>query len=259
MNTGDEIDHNEHGRCIVTHVWLDSLGVVPGRNGKLVIISKDEAMKISDNKSKDTPHDANGERLEVGDLVVHTKTPDEAEIVREISGVVTTTDKNTSAHSKWTKITALTPAQYLPLARRTLSDELRKDDRLRLAYLALGFYDELLEFQSDQTVDEAGDVLWYADQFIDELRSRNVGLYHCGIGARESQKRWTESIKKGAFHLDEGHLEILLASACAQVEWIKTFARQWGGPEYTIGHIRLENIKKLYRRHPDGWSGVDHG
>lgn len=150
----------------------------------------------------------------------------------------------------------LTIEEYLPLARRTLSDELRGNPRLRFAYLATGLYDEMLEFQRDQSVDEAGDVLWYAEQLIDEVERQGTKPVGIPLHVNSSPMQWTDMIKKGGFHLSESHLEILHASAVAAVMWVKDFARQWGGEDYTLGHIRAENIAKLRKRHPDGWSGV---
>ena len=75
MNTGDQITHEKHGRCTVTHIWFDWLGVVPvhGSDSEMIIIPREGAMEAGEMTRLERQARGLLDDVEVGDFVVEIK------------------------------------------------------------------------------------------------------------------------------------------------------------------------------------------
>ena len=150
------------------------------------------------------------------------------------------------------KVISLTRAQYLPLARRTLRDDLKGDTEAariaRMLYLCIGAFDEYGELRESEFMtgkfcaEEAGDVLWYVEQALDELPDKKPENFE--------GYRHLNTIKKAIAHERDEHIDLLSGWLHYIRERVDVFSFRDGT---TLGEVRLQNIKKLYRRYPGGF------
>lgn len=147
------------------------------------------------------------------------------------------------------KITTLTAAEYLPLARRTLPADLTRKERLGM--LTRGVCGEYGELSASESVEEIGDLLWYASLLVAE-----VAVDPCNFESFGSPITWLhmdgnrrdEALKKAIYHdVDTCVLEELAAEAMLVCQ------RSAASAGVDLGEVRLANIKKLIRRYPDGF------
>lgn len=242
-------DMAKHLRSVAEHppeemLWLVADMVTTGDD--LRGLAEREA-QVEDGR----PVDATGEPLEVGDLV---RVEGELWVVAKIQRragqwqIILDEERWTWALPEHcTKITELTAEEYLPLARRTMDPDLTKKERL--AMLAMGVIGEMNEFiwcrKTDQIVAEAGDVLWYAEQLIDEIGELQGDGY--SVYDWENVALW-EIVKKAVFH-DVGvdKLRQIAASAIVHVQ------EHFDEMGVDMGIARVENVKKLFGRYPNGF------
>ena len=207
----------------------------------------------------DQPRDANGEVLEVGDIVEWDgqRTPPPPSIVTRFQRgdkfwTVRTHDGGNDYQHHWTKVTNLSHSNYLRLARRTLDPEMTR--RERLGMLTRGVCGEYGEYISDPSAEEVGDLLWYATILADEIGKDGDDerwIEHIGlpiVWLHMNGNRRDEYIKKAIYHdVAAENLEEIAAEGLA----VCHYAAEQGGLD--IGEIRYRNIRKLIDRYPDGF------
>ena len=208
--------------------------------------------------------DANGELLEVGDLVQFEGFP-RIYVVTEFGSVRHLTPELEGPaildRSGVRKLTSLTEEQYLPLARRTLPDDMTQKERLSMLVMGcIGEAEEVYRVSrkykyplwADDMVKEIGDLEWYATLLADECQKMGIKrpddqpptIVHPAFDAAAMM----ELLKKAIFHnVDQYHLADLTLAAQA-------YAESWAGTVgVDLGEIRLANIQKLIARYPDGF------
>ena len=207
----------------------------------------EELLGEADRAEPATPCDRNGELLEVGDLVSanrrfsyqFTKVDQQGEIwFQDIKDGWEGTLK-----PGWVKkLTSLTRDQYLPLARRTLSPDLTKKETLSM--LTLGAMGEWEEWMSSKTAEELGDCLWYLTLLCDEL---NAFGYGAATGF-SSPSAVVEVMKKYIYHdtHDAQAREMVWRWLCHAEDCAVLVGS-------TAEELRLQNIKKLLARYPEGF------
>lgn len=249
-------DMAKHLRSVAEHPpeeMLRSVADMVGTGDDLRGLAEREA-QVEDGR----PVDATGEPLEVGDLV---RVEGELWVVAKIQRragqwqIIFDAEKWTWSlpeHWTWslpghcTKITTLTREEYLPLARRTMDPDLNKKERL--AMLAMGLIGETNEFLNsygEDEIEEAGDVLWYAEQLLDEVGPPGPNTLHYDT---DDPALW-EVVKKAVFHGVD--VDILGALAVGAIEAVEEVVVNDHG--VLLGEVRVENIKKLLRRYPEGF------
>ena len=202
------------------------------------------------------PVDGNGEALEVGDVVDYTLAEEECiAIIGNITcedgeWVARTADGHGKDHSRhWKKLHSLTPEQYVPLARRTVDGDMT--DRERLAEHSLGLIEEIGEFYQGPCADKAGDVLWYVEMVLDVI-GKMGGYQQVDTLPEWWSSDWIGIVKKAALQGRQEYIDLIGSAATTAggqvLEWCE--AKGWDP-----GEVRLDNIKKLYRRYPDGFEG----
>ena len=203
------------------------------------------------------PLDKNGELIDVGDLVmqkwagvsqiIELKPRGMATARSLVNGYSFCIEEFPAENTK--KLTSLTAEQYLPLARRTLSPELQGDDEpstlARRMYLAIGLLGEWYEFSKNPNEEEAGDVIWYLEQFLAEYDNRRSDWAYVATIWGESFIL-SEMIKKAVVHKREEYIDQLLAFCWHIIGHEKLTQFNWN-------KVRYQNIKKLLDRYPEGF------
>ena len=200
-------------------------------------------------RAQDQPRDANGELLEVGDVVEYAGEGEQSTLI--ITEIWRGGRVSVYGHlgysippKSYRKLTSLTEEQYLPLARRTLSESMTKSERI--SEHGLGLIEEVLEFRENPCIKEAGDVLWYATMLIDVIGERK----ELALIPKNDSIRWFGIIKKAAHQQRAECLDALHEAATRSVKDISSWAFS---KNLSLGEIRLANIKKLIARYPEGF------
>ena len=219
----------------------------------------------------DQPRDANGEVLGVGDIVapdygdtdwsvgiwtgeiVHQYPPETYVILSDCTGGVACDDPSriTERSEVVKKLRTITPNQYRTLARRTVPDDWSLT--ARLMEQASGLVEEMREFLQEPSIDEAGDVLWYATMLLESIEE--AGGYewltrrHKVTKPRWDDPGWARFIN-GVGHRKQVALDMMGSAAQVAHARMRNYMENHGR---TLGEARLHNIKKLYHRHPEGF------
>lgn len=218
---------------------------------------RDAFFKELEGEDDPRPRDANGEVLEVGDLVKANRRfyrfkrlrgDDEIEIFEDIKDGWEGHLPPPTTH----KLHTLTTDQYLPLARRTIPEGMTRKERLGM--LTRGVCGEYSEITADESVEEIGDLLWYSTLLAEEVGRdpsdsdliANEGLPITWL--KLDGNRRDEYVKKAIYHDAAKGCLVRLAA-----EGLHFCYRAAARADIDIGEIRLANIRKLLNRYPDGF------
>lgn len=145
--------------------------------------------------------------------------------------------------------------EYCKLAVRTAGTF--ESPRMALAYWTLGIVGEGNELEEayckkNDIIKECGDVTWYVAMLANQLEIWDVSLPSQGEVVHIAAAEIAEHVKKHLGHGRPIDKEFVSRQIGFILQWIREIV--WNEQKQTLSYVFSENIAKLQKRFPDGFS-----